>query len=62
VVSDTTGGDLAGVSVFKMRRRLSRQVFRIRRTVAALMSANERSTNAVQESLDRRDNGGETGH
>jgi len=26
------------------------------------MSENEKSTNAVQESLDRRDNGGETGH
>jgi hypothetical protein len=32
------------------------------RTVTALMSENEKSSNAVQESLDRRDNGGETGH
>ena len=32
------------------------------RTVAHRMSENEKSTNAVQESLDRRDNGGETGH
>jgi hypothetical protein len=32
------------------------------RSVVHLMSENEKSTNAVQESLDRRDNGGETGH
>jgi hypothetical protein len=33
-----------------------------RRTVAPLMSENQKTTKAVQESLDRRDNGGETGH
>lgn len=33
-----------------------------RRTVMALMSETEKTTQAVQESLDRRDNGGETGH
>jgi hypothetical protein len=32
------------------------------RSVSHPMSENEKSTNAVQESLDRRDNGGETGH
>jgi hypothetical protein len=32
------------------------------RSVVRPMSENEKSTNAVQESLDRRDNGGETGH
>ena len=32
------------------------------RSVVCPMSENEKSTNAVQESLDRRDNGGETGH
>jgi len=32
------------------------------RSVVHLMSENEKSANAVQESLDRRDNGGETGH
>jgi hypothetical protein len=53
---------MGGVSAFKMWRQVPRQVFMNRRTVAPLMSENEKSTNAVQESLDRRDNGGETGH
>ena len=53
---------MACVSVFQMWRQLPRQVFMNPRTVAAPMSENEKSTNAVQESLDRRDNGGETGH
>ena len=53
---------MAGVSAFEMWRQLPRQGFLHRRTVAPLMSENEKSTNAVQESLDRRDNGGETGH
>jgi hypothetical protein len=53
---------LLDVSAFKIRRQMPRQVFMNRRTVAPPMSETEKSTNAVQESLDRRDNGGETGH
>ena len=53
---------MTGISVFKIWRQMPRQVFMNRRTVAPLMSENEKTTNAVQESLDRRDNGGETGH
>ena len=52
----------ARVSIFKIPRQLARQAFVFRRTVAPLMSENEKTSNAVQESLDRRDNGGETGH
>jgi hypothetical protein len=32
------------------------------RSVAPLMSENDKTRQAVQEALDRRDNGGETGH
>jgi hypothetical protein len=45
-----------------MWRQVPRQVFMNPRSVNSLMSESQKSTNAVQESLDRRDNGGETGH
>jgi hypothetical protein len=62
-VSDTTAKKRERlVSIFKMWHQLPRQAFMKPRTVVSLMSENEKTTQAVQESLDRRDNGGETGH